>query len=358
MASLTPPSITDSIKSNINSVSGTITSISSSVGGFSDAVGGYLADVEETFSAGLDGFLQNLIETADGSIESVIVGLTDQAVPAAVNTQIVVAVSNGDYQLAADLTDQYSKLTRDQLETQYSKLEWTISGQVVIDASDTVFPEPYVVSDNQAAWGGANSPNYKFSYINSLEELQAEFKTLNRTVTEMIVHWTDSLSNKNLSAEDIHEYQSALGHDGIAYHFVIRRDGSLQRGRSINDIGEHTVDRDKLSVGVAFVGGYNAPTGTLNPENYKSSASLTREQFNTFDQLVNSFYTTFPGGQVLGHNDIDERQDDPGFDVIDYCLTRFNKESVFIDPSVEAYFPWGTDRIDPEAFSTVELESR
>jgi hypothetical protein len=41
--------------------------------------------------------------------------------------------------------------------------------------------------------------------------------------------------------------------------------------------------------------------------------------------LVRSFYSRFPGGQVLGHNDIDPTTDDPGFDVREFCVSRFNR---------------------------------
>jgi N-acetylmuramoyl-L-alanine amidase len=333
MSSISPSNITSTITDSFDvsegSGIGTIAnSVQDAASDLIDAVTEFGQDLFDLFDTGFSGFLQNLQEKSDGTMASIInsVSAPDKPVPEVVQKEISAAVEKGDVATATVLMAPFSDEEPARIAATFSALTFTIAGTVVVDGSSSVFPAPYVITDNQALWAGANSDDYTFSYISSVEELIAEFRSIERDVSEMIVHWTDSFTNKNLSAEDIDEYDTAVGHDGIAYHLVIRRDGTLQRGRSINEAGEHVGgDREEKSVGVVFVGGFNVPTGTTNPGTYRSAASLTREQFNTFDVIVRSFYSRFPGGQVLGHNDIDPTTDDPGFDVREFCVSRFNR---------------------------------
>ena len=128
----------------------------------------------------------------------------------------------------------------------------TASEQSISD----IFSEPYVIGSFEKEWDeGAGDPY--FPYISSLEELQAEMRNVDREVTEVVVHWTETHTNKNIGSEEINRYHVGLGLDGIGYHYVIRRDGSLQRGRPVNIKGQHAPinNHDVRSISIAFVGG-------------------------------------------------------------------------------------------------------
>jgi hypothetical protein len=55
----------------------------------------------------------------------------------------------------------------------------------------------------------------------------------------------------------------------------------------------------------------------------------------TLETLLELFYQTVPGGQVLGHNDIDISSQDPYFDVISFVENKFGKKTVYSDPLTE-----------------------
>lgn len=209
-------------------------------------------------------------------------------------------------------------------------LDTTISGTVVIDASLYEEGQP-VMTDK---WDGRNSPDDAFTYVSSVEELDAEFTNVNRDVTEVVVHATDTHTNKDIGSIEINNVQIDLGHDGIGYHYVIRRDGRLQRGRPVNVQGDHAPvnGHDKFSIGIVLVGGINVSTGEDNPTDYRSSQAFTREQFTTLEKFLNGYYRRFPGGQVFGHNDIDVNEIDPYFDVVDYVESVFRKQNRTDDP--------------------------
>lgn len=260
----------------------------------------------------------------------------------------VINLSQGD---ASDISDAI-KLLFDKTGKSYSEIknfiktiDTTISSATKPIPSEFVFEEPYVIGSYQKQWkNGEGDP--VFPYISSTEEMQAEFKNITREVTEVVVHWTETPTNKNIGSEELNKIHLESGLKGIGYHYVIRRDGSLQRGRPVNIQGEHTLinNHDERSIGVAFVGGINVPSGTPNLENFVSAQSLTRSQFNTFDHFCRSFYARFPGGQILGHNDLDPIENDPGFNVREYVLANFSKASKFTDPLRQS--PFTVDEIN------------
>ena len=98
----------------------------------------------------------------------------------------------------------------------------------------------------------------------TVEELVAEMRNTSRDITEFVVHWTETFKNQNLTAEDIHEWHIDKGYTGIGYHYIITRDGKLQRGRPLNLIGDHAPEfnHNQFSIGIAFVGGFNCSTNT------------------------------------------------------------------------------------------------
>lgn len=219
------------------------------------------------------------------------------------------------------------------VDTKLSQLDTTISGSVIVEAS--LFDEGTPVDANNQKWKGRSSDDDIFTYVASVEELDAEFSSIKRDITEVIVHATETYTNKDLGAIEINNLHNALGHDGIGYHYVIRRDGRLQRGRPINRKGEHAVvnGHDVYSIGVVMVGGLNIASGGDNPTDHRSSQSFTREQFTTLEKFLRSFYRKYPGGQVFGHNDIDVAELDPYFDVVDYVESTFRKTNVTTDPA-------------------------
>lgn len=219
------------------------------------------------------------------------------------------------------------------IDNSLEQLDTTIGGTVVIDQS--MFDEDFSIGQNESKWSGRTSKDDVFTYVASVEELDADFARVERQVTEVIVHATETFTNKDIGAIEINNIHNELGHDGIGYHYVIRRDGRLQRGRPVNKVGEHAVvnGHDVYSIGIVMVGGINVSAGDDNPETYRSSQSFTREQYTTLEKFIRSFYRKYSGGQVFGHNDIDVQEEDPYFDVTDYIESVFRKTNITTDPS-------------------------
>jgi len=254
----------------------------------------------------------------------------------------VINLSQGnaqEFQIAVDVLFQSTGKPADEIRAFLKTIDTTITNATLPELDNAVFEEPYVIGSFEKEWdGGQGEP--VFPYISSVEELQAELRNIKREITEVVVHWSETPTNKNIGSEEINETHLANDLKGIGYHYVIRRDGSLQRGRPANIVGEHAVanGHDERSLAIVFVGGINVPSETRNIEDFTSVQSLTRSQFNTFDHFCRSFYNVFEGGQVVGHSDIDGLANDPGFDVRAYVKANFNKDSKFTTPLTQRPF--------------------
>ena len=257
----------------------------------------------------------------------------------AVERDQIIAWSQGTQEEQDKATDAIAKASGksvEEIKASLNDLDTTIAGTVLSENEESAFANPFEMESTEK-YTNAQSV---FTYVSSVEELEAEIAKINREVTEVVVHWTDTYSNKNIGSEELNRTHIELGINGIGYHYVIRRDGSLQRGRPVNVKGDHASENghDEYSIGLAFVGGINAPSGTDFPTTYRSASSLTLSQMNTFREFCQAFYNRFPGGQILGHNDVDQFEQDPGFDVRDYVEDLFGKKSLFEDPSARGPF--------------------
>lgn len=206
----------------------------------------------------------------------------------------------------------------------------------------------YQVTRNPGTFNGTLTPaTYKFERVDNAEELELELRTSPREITACVVDWSETYTNNNLDANLVHKVQLGrilekygsqfaiqLGIEGgIQFHYVIMRDGTIERGRPLSIEAGGFNPWAKRSVYVGFVAGYNAPEGTPNPNLYRSSESITPEQWKSFDIFLDQFYKAVPGGEVVGKTDLLEVgvNDAPGFDVRSYLQTKYKKTSVYPD---------------------------
>jgi len=101
------------------------------------------------------------------------------------------------------------------------------------------------------------------------------------------------------SAADIDRMHRARGWNGIGYHFVIRRDGRVEAGRSIDKSGAHVEGFNRTTIGVCFSGhGDHADfTAEQKRAGYKLVANLVRENGLEEEYRANPM-------RVLGHAEV------------------------------------------------------
>ena len=217
----------------------------------------------------------------------------------------------------------------------------------------TTTRETYNMGSSGNLWRGANTitsgvGTYKFELVHTAEELETELSNCSRKLTTGVVHWSKTFNNEAATAAQIHELHTARQtaskgggaagltalrnagtEGGISWHYCILRDGSLQRGRPINVDSDTSCGYVLHTVHVGFIAGYNASIGVANPDIYLDPASITSQQWKTFDWFCKAFYKAIPGGEMLSHRDIDKASTCPGFDVPLYVAGKFNKTTIY-----------------------------
>nr|DAN14984.1 MAG TPA: endodeoxyribonuclease I [Caudoviricetes sp.] len=79
----------------------------------------------------------------------------------------------------------------------------------------------------------------------------------NRTATDkIVVHHTGNPYDDDLSAEEIHESHRAKGWAGIGYHYVIRKDGTVEQGRPHWTVGAHAYGHNSHTIGIHVCGNF------------------------------------------------------------------------------------------------------
>lgn len=242
-------------------------------------------------------------------------------------------------------------LTTTDLETKINKLTTDIATNVVVDEVSTTSGSTGKVTNigsTSNQWEGANtvistdktasttSVDFKFSRVSNEEELVADFNSIQREITEMIVHWSGHfLDQPHAGAEEIHKKNIALNLDGCAYHYVITKKGHIERGRPAEQPGQHCEGHDKFSLGVCLIGGVNSYTHEPEDDWEYGKENFTTFQMESLKKILNAYYKIWPGGSAFGHNDIHEWAQDPGFDVARFVKTNFNKTNQ-TNPSEDA----------------------
>jgi len=84
--------------------------------------------------------------------------------------------------------------------------------------------------------------------------LQFEGLRVRRETSLIVLHHSAS---GDVAAAEIHSWHRARGWAGIGYHFVIRKDGSIERGRPQEMIGAHAgVGVNGCSIGICLCGNF------------------------------------------------------------------------------------------------------
>ena len=118
-----------------------------------------------------------------------------------------------------------------------------------------------------------------------------------RKVTQFIVlHCSATRPVQDIGAKEIRSWHKAKGWSDIGYHFVIRRDGRVEKGRSVDQIGAHVAGHNHNSVGICLVGGIG--NGSFSPED-----NFTRAQWSALKGLVTDLRSKYPKANVVGHRD-------------------------------------------------------
>lgn len=330
--------------SSVTDMLGSLTTLSQGIGGIEDKFKNAAATFESQINNNLadvkGGIINRLLENTNPVIGNEITSLSKGLLNASEQLETLQNVLNGRNDIVSDLiSEKISKAFPlddiSVLQGMIGLLDPSITN-MVNSGSLSVQKKTLgnrVSTKTEQAWKNPDE-KYVFTRIHSYEEIISEFRGATREISEVVVHWSATYINQNIGAEEIDQWHKARDFSGIGYHYVIRRDGSLQRGRPLNEIGAHakTGDHNNFSVGICLVGGYNCASGTKNPDQFANSTSVNNAQWASLKNFLRAFYSIHPGGQVWGHNDTDpDNKIDPGISMENFVFKHFKKRNISIE---------------------------
>lgn len=122
-----------------------------------------------------------------------------------------------------------------------------------------------------------------------------------RNLDEIVIHCTATKgdSSGDVSANVVRRWHTSPPRNwkDIGYHFLVRRDGTIESGRDLDVQGAHVRGHNETTIAIAYSGG-------LDPETLEPDDTRTQEQKETIFDLLIALKRVFPTiRRVRGHRD-------------------------------------------------------
>ena len=118
-----------------------------------------------------------------------------------------------------------------------------------------------------------------------------------RKIKKIIVHCSATPESMDVGTEEIRRWHKERGWNDIGYHDVIRRDGTLEKGRDISIAGAHAKGHNFSSIGVCLIGGVDG-----NGKGEDNFAIIQKQNLRVY---LDFMALRFPNAEILGHRDIE-----------------------------------------------------
>lgn len=138
-----------------------------------------------------------------------------------------------------------------------------------------------------------------------------------RHIDTIVLHCTASPDYLDIGASEIDRWHKDRGWSQIGYHYVVRRNGEIERGRPEHIQGAHAKGANQTSIGIVWVG-----TNECSPEQEKSLVGLVNILRGKYNVKIEN---------VLGHREaVKTDKTCPNLN-----MDRFRAELIFIQPKPE-----------------------
>lgn len=146
-----------------------------------------------------------------------------------------------------------------------------------------------------------------------------------RDINAIVVHGAWTKAGVDVGVDEIRSWHLDRGFSDIGYHYVIRRDGTIEDGRPVEEQGAHVRGHNEDTIGICLVGGRDDEgSHTTDLDEFAKQEVLwefnyTRIQMASLITLVDSLTAEHEVDDVRGHRDfpgVTKRC--PGFDVQEF----------------------------------------
>lgn len=133
----------------------------------------------------------------------------------------------------------------------------------------------------------------------------------------LVVHCSGTPPETDIDAIYLDTIHRGYGWRKIGFHLVIKRDGTIQRGRPETEAGQHLKGYDDRSLSICLIGGlHESETYTRRGTSFRKPwPDYEEEQLESLRAMLNAWKVKYPKAVVLGHSDINRGRCCPCFDV-------------------------------------------
>lgn len=131
-----------------------------------------------------------------------------------------------------------------------------------------------------------------------------------RQIDNIIIHCSATPPSLDIGAETIEQWHRANGWLAIGYHYIIKRDGSIQNGRDLDgdgnileEVGAHAYGYNSRSVGICLVGGVG--DDGMPDANFSLMQYISLKQ--CIEQVMREVRHQRQKPQIIGHRDISNK---------------------------------------------------
>ena len=117
------------------------------------------------------------------------------------------------------------------------------------------------------------------------------------------------------TAQQIDNWHKGNGWSGIGYHFFIRKDGSIYRGRPEWAVGAHASGRNSDTIGVCVEG------------DYEEERTMPQTQKNSVKEILRYLKGKYPKAELKGHRDVGATGCPGKYYPMSEMVNYFNNES-------------------------------
>lgn len=137
----------------------------------------------------------------------------------------------------------------------------------------------------------------------------------------LIIHCAATPPSMDVGVHEIRQWHMAKGWFDIGYHYVIRRNGTIEKGRPENRPGAHVRGANEVSLGICLVGGVSEDNHKIAEDNF------TDHQMRSLRDLIVELKSRYPDAGVIGHRDVPGvTKACPSFDVLAWYEETFGDD--------------------------------
>ena len=115
-------------------------------------------------------------------------------------------------------------------------------------------------------------------------------------IERIVVHCSATSADMDIGLKEIDRWHRQRGFWKVGYHSIIRRDGQVETGRDLTQVGAHAQGFNMGSWGVCMVGGLDAKG--------KPEDNYTAAQYEALKAVIAILKAKASQAKVLGHRDL------------------------------------------------------